>query len=57
MFGKVNGPMSIPPPPDFNNMKPPTKEEIMQMGEMMKMFGDVEQFIDKVKTGENKKNK
>lgn len=44
MFGKIDGPMNMPPP-DFANLPPPTEEEMKQMNDMMKMFVDMDNFI------------
>lgn len=46
MFGKIDGPINMPPP-DFANLPPPTEEEMKQMNDMMKMFVDMDNFIKK----------
>lgn len=45
MFGKVGGPMNMPPP-DFSNIPPPTEDELKQMNEMMKIFGEMDKIMN-----------
>jgi hypothetical protein len=45
MFGKVGAPMNMPPP-DFSNIPPPTEEELKQMNEMMKIFGEMDKIMN-----------
>ncbi len=35
-------------PPDFSNMKPPTEEDMIKLGDMMKMFGELNSMLDEI---------